>query len=145
MTAEIREKLIEEAMEARKQSFSPFSGFAVGAALLAGEGKIYRGCNIECSGLSASNCAERTAFFKAVSEGERCFQAIAIVGGPREGEIREFCYPCGICRQVMAQFASLDSFRVIAAIDQSQWEEFSLGELFPKAFQKHHLTEGSKI
>lgn len=144
MDEKMVQTLIEEAMEARKQSFSPFTGFAVGAALLTAEGKIYRGCNIECSGLSGSNCAERTAFFKAVSEGEREFEAIAIVGGPKEGAVRDLCFPCGNCRQVMAQFCDLESFRIIAAADRSRWEEYSLGELLPRAFRRHCPAEGSE-
>lgn len=104
------------------------------------EGKMYQGCNIECSGLTASNCAERTAFFKAISEGEREFRAIAIVGGPSDKEMQDLCYPCGVCRQVMAQFCSLDTFRIIVAVDQAQWKEHTLKELLPNAYQKHQLN-----
>ena len=134
MDKKITQMLIEEAAEARKQSFSPFSGFAV----------VYRGCNIECSGLTASNCAERTAFFKAVSEGERNFKAIAIVGGPSDRDVESLCYPCGVCRQVMAQFCDLDAFRIIVAADRSHWEECTLRELLPRAFHRHCTAEGSE-
>ena len=144
MDEKITQMLIEEAVEARKQSFSPFSGFAVGAALMTAEGAVYRGCNIECSGLTASNCAERTAFFKAVSEGERNFKAIAIVGGPSDRDVESLCYPCGICRQVMAQFCDLDSFRIIVAADRTHWEECTLRELLPRAFHRHCTAEGSE-
>ena len=142
MTEEWVVKLIEAAKEARKQAFTPFSGFAVGAALMTAEGRIYQGCNIECSGLTASNCAERTAFFKAISEGEREFQAIAIVGGASDKEVQDLCYPCGVCRQVMVQFCSLDTFRIIVAVDQKQWKECTLKELLPNAYQKHQLITG---
>lgn len=144
MEEKITQMLIEEAMEARGQSFCPFTGFAVGAALLTAEGKVYRGCNIECSGLSGSNCAERTAFFKAVSEGERNFEAIAIVGGPKDGKEKDLCFPCGNCRQVMAQFCDLDSFQIIVAADRSRWEEYSLRELLPRAFRRFCPAERSE-
>ena len=100
----IEEELIKSALAARRLSYSPYSGFQVGAALLTKDGKIYTGCNIENAAYSPSNCAERTAFFKAVSEGARDFSAIAIVGGNREHVAKDFCSPCGVCRQVMAEF-----------------------------------------
>jgi cytidine deaminase len=93
--------LILEAKKARKMSYAPYSHFKVGAALLTKEGKLYHGCNIENSSYSPTNCAERTAFFKAVSEGEREFEKIAIVGGIEGTEADELCAPCGVCRQVM--------------------------------------------
>ncbi len=138
------EVLIEEAIEARKMAYTPYSHFKVGAALLTTDGKIYRGCNIENAGYTPSNCAERTAFFKAVSEGERNFKAIAIVGGPSDRDVESLCYPCGICRQVMAQFCDLDSFRIIVAADRTHWEECTLRELLPRAFRRHCMAEGSE-
>ena len=105
-------ELIHKAIAAREFAYAPYSNFCVGAALLTKSGKIYTGCNVENAGYSATNCAERTAFFKAVSEGEREFAAIAIVGGPR-GPLTEYCSPCGVCRQVMAEFCDPDEFLVI--------------------------------
>lgn len=110
--------MVEAALEARKMSYSPYSGFSVGAALLCGDGTVYTGCNIENASYTPTNCAERTAFFKAVSEGKRDFKAIAVVGGPtgKEPEIPEnFCTPCGVCRQVMAEFCEQEDFEVIMA------------------------------
>ena len=93
-------ELIRQALEAREMAYAPYSGFKVGAALLTKEGRVYKGCNIENAGYTPTNCAERTAFFKAVSEGEREFSAIAIVGG--KGDLpTDYAYPCGVCRQVM--------------------------------------------
>ena len=134
MDKKITQMLIEEAAEARKQSFSPFSGFAVGAALMTAEGAVYRGCNIECSGLTASNCAERTAFFKAVSEGERNFKAIAIVGGPKGKEPKDFCAPCGVCRQVMAEFCDPETFRIVLMNGDGEIRDYLLKELLPLGF-----------
>lgn len=141
MEHEVRTALIKSAFDARERSFCPISGFAVGAALLAKNGTVYQGCNIECAGLSTSNCAERTAFFKAVSEGEHSFEAIAIVGGLKEQAKLDYCPPCGVCRQVMAQFCKLDSFRVIVAASEEEWQEFTLGELLPMAFQRFVLND----
>ncbi len=124
------EKLMQEALQAREASYSPYSGFKVGAALLCKNGKIYAGCNIENGAYGPSNCAERTAFFKAVSEGEREFAAIAIVGG---GDQLQVCYPCGVCRQVMAEFCSPE-FEIICGTEPQQYEKHTLEELLPKAF-----------
>ena len=96
--------LIEEALKARKFAYTPYSGFQVGAALLSDDGQIFTGCNIENAGYTPSNCAERTAFFKAVSQGIREFQAIAVVGGPEDALKLDYCAPCGVCRQVMMEF-----------------------------------------
>ena len=108
-----REKLMEAALAARQHSYSPYSGFAVGAALLCRDGAVYTGCNIENAAFSPTNCAERTAFFKAVSEGEREFLAIAIVGGPSGREPEELCPPCGVCRQVMMEFCDPEEFLIV--------------------------------
>ena len=103
----IRLALVERAKEARKSAYCPYSGFAVGAALLCADGSVYAGCNIENAGFTATCCAERTAFFRAVNDGKRAFKAIAIVGGKAGQEPQELCAPCGVCRQVMAEFCAL--------------------------------------
>lgn len=128
--------LMEKAHSARKKSYSPYSHFKVGAALLTKSGKVYEGCNIENAGYSATNCAERTAIFKAVSEGEREFEAIAIVGG-REGEIAPFCAPCGVCRQVIAEFCPKD-FKIVLG-NKDKFEVYTLETLLPFAFTKENL------
>ena len=124
-------KLIEKAEEARKLAYAPYSNFTVGAALLTKSGKIYTGCNIENASFSPTNCAERTAFFKAISEGEREFEAIAVVGA-NEGEDSDFCAPCGVCRQVMLEFCDAD-FKIVLKNKQEQ-KVFSLSELIPHSF-----------
>ena len=109
------EQLVEIAYEAREMSYAPYSQFKVGAALLAKSGKIYKGCNIENAAYTPTNCAERTAFFKAISEGQKDFVAIAIVGHKSGTEVGKgnYCAPCAVCRQVMAEFCDLKSFKVI--------------------------------
>lgn len=124
-------ELMKCAMEARKNSYSPYSGFKVGAALLCRDGKIYTGCNIENAAYTPTNCAERTAFFKAVSEGQREFLAIAVAGGREE---LEPCYPCGVCRQVMAEFCDVEQFEIVCGTSESDLEVFRLKELLPKNF-----------
>lgn len=126
------ERLIEEAMKARKMAYAPYSEFRVGAALLDGDGTIYSGCNIENASYGACNCAERTAIFKAVSEGAGDFRAIAIVGG-KDKAVTEFCPPCGICRQVMSEFCDADTFKVIL-FDGTETRSYLLGDLLPHAF-----------
>ena len=133
----IRE-LIENAEKARTRSYSPYSNFKVGAALLAGNGKIFTGCNIENAAFSPTNCAERTAFFKAVSEGIREFTAIASVGG-KDGEEREFCSPCGVCRQVMMEFVDPKTFEVIMAKGTREYRISTLAELLPYGFKPDNL------
>ncbi len=125
-------KLIEKAKEAAKYAYTPYSGFTVGAALLCKNGKVYPGCNIENSAYSPTNCAERTAFFKAVSEGEREFEAIAIVGG-LNGDFEDYCTPCGVCRQVMSEFCDKD-FRIILGRNGDDFKVMTLGELLPESF-----------
>ncbi len=127
-----RNTLVKKAYEAMQYSYSPYSGFKVGAALLCKNGNIYTGCNIENSAYSPTNCAERTAFFKAISEGERDFKAIAIVGG-KDGEITDCCYPCGVCRQVMAEFCDGD-FEIITATPEGI-KTYTLKDLLPEAFK----------
>ena len=131
------QRLIEEAVEARKQAYTPYSHFAVGAALLTKKGEVYTGCNIENASYSATNCAERTAFFKAVSQGKREFAKIAIIGG-KKGEAAQFCPPCGICRQVMQEFCSSD-FEVILAKDGQDYVCYTLEELLPHSFGDSNL------
>ena len=134
-----KKKLIGEALAAREKSYSPYSGYCVGAALLTKEGRIYTGCNIENAAFSPTNCAERTAFFKAVSEGERNFAAIAIVGSPK-GEVKQFAWPCGVCRQVMFEFCEPGDFLVITAISEDQYQERMLGQLFPEGFGPENMN-----
>lgn len=133
-------QLIEKAFEARKMAYCPYSNIAVGAALLTGSGKIYTGCNIENAAYGPSNCAERTAFFKAVSEGEKDFSAIVIVGGreeQKEGQLKEF-FPCGVCRQVMLEFCG-DDFQVITAVSVAEYQIHAFRELVPYSFGKKNL------
>lgn len=119
-----------------KFCYTPYSNFNVGAALLCADGTIYQGCNIENAAFTPTNCAERTAFFKAISEGQKEFTAIAIVGnkeGVKAGE-GDFCAPCAVCRQVMAEFCDLETFNVIIAKSTEEYMERTLGELLPLAF-----------
>ena len=132
------EVLIKEAIEARKMAYTPYSHFKVGAALLTADGKIYRGCNIENAGYTPSNCAERTAFFKAVSEGVLEFDAICVVGGMNK-ELKEYAAPCGVCRQVMMEFCDPEEFQIILAIGKEQYEIFTLKELLPLGFGPNNL------
>ena len=133
-----KETLIEEALKARENAYAPYSGFLVGAALLTKDGKIYTGCNIENAAYTPSNCAERTAFFKAVSEGEKDFKSICIVGGPK-GKVKDYCPPCGVCLQVMMEFCKPDKFDIILAKNISKYKTFKLNELLPEGFGKGNL------
>lgn len=130
-------KLVNQALEARKHSYSPYSDFMVGAALLAADGTVYTGCNIENAAYAPTNCAERTAFFKAVSEGVHSFQAIAIVGGPREGNL-QYCAPCGVCRQVMMEFCAPD-FEIFLGKTEEDYIRYTLEELLPEGFGPSNL------
>ena len=129
-------ELMRLAEEARKLSYCPYSHFAVGAALLTKSGKIYTGCNIESASYTPTNCAERTAVFKAVSEGEREFAAIAVIGAP-EGEKGRFCAPCGVCRQVLREFCSLD-FRILLGTTE-EVQAYTLNDLLPASFSPADL------
>ena len=129
-------ELMELAVEGRKASYSPYSNFRVGAALLGKSGKVYLGCNVENAAYTPTNCAERTAVFKAVSEGERKFEAIAIVGGKGE-ELAEFCAPCGVCRQVLAEFCDKD-FRIILGTPDN-YRAYTFEEILPLSFGKSDL------
>ena len=136
---EMNQKLAEEAYAAMKHAYAPYSHFRVGAALLTKEGKIFTGCNIENASYGATNCAERTAFFKAVSEGEREFEAICIVGG-KEGIVTEYTAPCGVCRQVMMEFCDPKTFQIILASGPEQYRIFTLEELLPQGFGPENLA-----
>jgi len=138
MEKHIAEELIQIATAQLKFSYAPYSDFRVGAALLAENGTIYTGCNIENAAYTPTNCAERTAFFKAVSEGVREFQAICIVGG-KNGILTEYVAPCGVCRQVMMEFCNPRTFQIILAVSTEKYAVFSLDELFPLGFGSENL------
>ena len=129
-----RRELIDIALEARQMAYTPYSHHKVGAALLTKDGKVYRGCNIESASYTPSNCAERTAFFKAVSEGEREFEAIAIVGGFEDSPVLRLCAPCGVCRQVMMEFCDPETFEIILCDEKDELHTFKLEELLPLGF-----------
>ena len=133
------EKLIDTAIEQLKFSYTPYSNFKVGAALLARNGEIFTGCNIENASYTPTNCAERTAFFKAVSEGVREFRAICIVGG-KDGKLTEYTAPCGVCRQVMMEFCDPKTFQIILAVDKERYEIYTLEELMPLGFGPLNLV-----
>lgn len=135
-----KEELIKLAFEGRKFAYTPYSKFKVGAALETKAGKVYTGCNIENAAYTPCNCAERTAFFKAVSEGEREFSRIAIVGGYEDGEeVSGFAAPCGVCRQVMMEFCNPEEFQIIVAKSEKEFQVFTLEELFPEGFGPNNL------
>lgn len=138
MDKNLTQMLIEKAIEQLQFSYTPYSNFKVGAALLAKNGTIYGGCNIESASYTPTNCAERTAFFKAVSEGVREFDAICIVGG-KDGVLTEYAAPCGVCRQVMMEFCNPDTFQIILATRKEQYEIFTLKELLPLGFGPNNL------
>jgi cytidine deaminase len=125
-----KNELVSLALSARENSYSPYSGFKVGAALLTKNGKVYKGCNIENGAFSPTNCAERTAVFTAVADGEKEFVAIAVVGGA--DEIKNFCPPCGVCRQVLSEFCKEDF--EIHLFNGEEIKTFTLGELLPESF-----------
>lgn len=132
--------LVKIAFEAMEKAYSPYSHCKVGAALLTRDGKVYTGCNVENASYGATNCAERTAFFKAISEGEREFSKIAIVGG-LEGVVSNMFMPCGVCRQVMDEFCDRD-FEVLVAKDRENFEIFTLSQLLPLSFDEKNLSNG---
>ena len=133
------EKLIETAIAQLDYSYTPYSNFKVGAALLTKNGDIYTGCNIENAAYTPTNCAERTAFFKAVSEGVKEFEAICIVGG-KDGILTEYAAPCGVCRQVMMEFCDPKTFKIILAVSKDKYDVFTLNELFPLGFGPDDLA-----
>ena len=131
-------ELVNLAKEARSHAYVPYSGFSVGAALLCKDGKIYQGCNIENAAFGPTVCAERTAFFKAVYDGERDFEAIAVVGGRAGEEITGLFPPCGVCRQVMREFCDLD-FKLYLGRENGAFETMTLGEMLPMSFSPADL------
>ena len=139
MDKKLAEEMIELAIGQLQYSYTPYSGFKVGAALLTKDGKFYTGCNIENAAFTPTNGAERTAFFKAVSEGEREFRAICIVGG-KDGVLTEYAAPCGVCRQVMMEFCDPETFQIILATGKEQYEIFTLKELLPQGFGPTNLA-----
>lgn len=132
-------ELIKLAFEARKMSYSPYSNFSVGAALLAKDGRVFTGCNIENASYGATNCAERTAFFKAVNEGVYEFEKIAVVGGKTGEPVTEYAYPCGICRQVMREFCDPITFEVIVGKEDLTYLKKTLEEILPYSFGPEFL------
>ena len=131
---EIKVTMIKMALEARKNSYSPYSHFQVGACLLTKEGRLYTGCNIENAAYGPTNCAERTAFFKAVSEGERDFAGIAIVGDKEGTVVDNYAFPCGVCRQVMTESTDPETFVILVAKSEKDYLETTLAALLPNAF-----------
>lgn len=132
-------ELILEAKKARERAYAPYSKYLVGAALLTKNGRVYHGCNIENAAYGPTNCAERTAFFKAIYEGEREFEKIAIVGGNIESDANDICAPCGVCRQVMMEFCNPESFKIVLTDGEDKILEFTLQELFPRGFGPENL------
>lgn len=128
------QQLIKAALGARENAYAPYSHFAVGAAVLTKDGQVYTGCNIENASYGATNCAERTAIFKAVSEGSKELAKVAIVGGKVGEEITEYAYPCGVCRQVMAEFSNPKELSVVVAKSEDEYIEKTLDELLPLSF-----------
>lgn len=134
-----KNKLFTLAKDAMKNSYAPYSDYNVGAVLLCKNGNVYKGCNIENASYSLTNCAERTAIFSAIANGEKEFEAICIVGG-KNGEITDYAMPCGSCRQVLAEFCDED-FKVYIGINENDITEFKLGELLPFSFNKSKLGD----
>ena len=132
-------ELIDRAKKAAKKAYVPYSGYTVGAALLCKNGKVYEGCNIENAAYSPTNCAERTAFFKAVSEGEREFLKIAVVGG-KELDFKDYFSPCGVCRQVMKEFCD-DDFTILLGKNSDEYMSVTLSELLPLSFSKENIDK----
>jgi cytidine deaminase len=137
-----KEQLISLALQARKKAYAPYSGYQVGAALLCEDGSIYTGCNVENASYGATNCAERTAAFKAVSEGKRRFCAIAIAGGNAacsEENTGDYAYPCGICRQVLREFSNPGQMQVLICKSLTDYKTLTLEELLPESFGPENL------
>lgn len=135
---DINKKLINLAIEARKKAYTPYSKFKVGACLLCKNGEIYTGCNIENASLTPTVCAERTAIFKAISEGNINFEKIVVIGGKNE-KLNDFCAPCGVCRQVISEFAN-DNFEIILAINENNYKVYNFRkDIFPLGFTKDDL------
>lgn len=133
------EQLIREAKQARMHAYAPYSGFKVGAALLTKDGKVYHGCNIENAGFSPTNCAERTAFFKAIYDGQREFEKIAVVGAADDSAVDTLCAPCGVCRQVMMEFCDPETFSIVMANGEAGIVEILLKDILPYGFGPSNL------
>lgn len=132
-------KLINSAFDAMARAYAPYSNYKVGAALLSDSGRVYTGCNVENAAFGPTNCAERTAFFKAISEGEREFSKIAVVGG-KGGSVTDLFVPCGVCRQVMAEFCDGD-FEIIVAVSEENYEKYTLKQLLPNGFSPRNISK----
>lgn len=130
----MEKKLIKMAIEAREKAYCPYSNFQVGAAALFDDGNIYVGCNVENASYGATNCAERTAIFNAISNGARKMEAIALIG-----DTKNYTYPCGICRQVMIEFAKSDDMKIYIVKTEDDYIETTIGEIVPGAFSKKDL------
>lgn len=139
LSTQKKTELIRMALAAREMSYSPYSGYQVGAAVMTEDGKIYTGCNIENAAYTPTNCAERTAVFKAVSEGARGFVAIAVAGSPK-GPVTQYAFPCGVCRQVMREFAKPEEMLVLVAKSEIDYVEKTLAELLPESFGPDNLS-----
>ena len=137
-------KLIDLAWKARENAYVPYSHFKVGACIALKDGTFVQGCNIENAAYTPTNCAERTAFFKAVSEGVKEFQAICVVGG-RDGVLTGYAAPCGVCRQVMMEFCDPETFRIILAIDKEHYDIYTLKDLLPLGFGLRNLINSREI
>lgn len=132
-------ELIRSAIEARKKSYAPYSGYMVGAAVLTADLRIYTGCNIESASYTPSICGERTAISKAVSEGARRILAVAVTGSPKGEAITQYAYPCGVCRQVMREFSDPERLIVIVAKSQEEYKVHTLAQLLPESFGSENL------
>lgn len=130
----VKSKLIQKAIEARNFAYAPYSGYSVGAALLCEDGSIYTGCNVENASYGATNCAERTAVFKAVSEGRQKFIAIAIAGGKKTDMDMDYAFPCGVCRQVLREFSDPKKMTVLVCRNTEEYKEMTLEQLLPESF-----------
>lgn len=135
-----RKTLIRAAIDALPTAYTPYSHFHVAAALLCKDGTVYTGINIENAAYTPTVCAERSAFFRAVNEGKREFEAIVICGG-MDGQVSEYCAPCGVCRQVMREFCDPAAFKIILAKSETEYKEFTLEELLPVSFGPDNLRE----
>ena len=135
----MEEALAGKALDMTRASYAPYSRFRVGAAVLAASGRVYGGANVENASYGATVCAERAAIFAAVAAGERELVALAVAGG-RDGEVTDYCPPCGICRQVMREFARPESFRVLVARSATDYRAYALSELLPEGFGPENLT-----
>ncbi len=132
------EEMIRAAIDTLQYSYSPYSNFKVAAALLGKDERLFTGCNVENAAYSPGNCAERTAFFKAISEGTKEFDGIVIVGG-QGGVLKDYCPPCGVCRQVMMEFCDPETFPIILARSPEDYQVFSLKEILPMGFGPNSL------